>query len=97
MYHFISQLFRHLQFQFAFIENFKQNCNYSCVWVCEKQNPGKLLSAYKHIECDRKASKALMMVIMMMMMMMIAVNKNGITQAEPTFSVGGVFWWVGTG
>jgi len=38
-----------------------------------------------------------MMVIMMMMMMMIAVNKNGITQAEPTFSVGGVFWWVGTG
>lgn len=47
MYHFISQLFRHLQFQFAFIENFKQNCNYSC--VCEKQNPGKLLSAYKHM------------------------------------------------
>jgi len=43
MYHFISQLFRHLQFQFAFIENFKQNCNYSCVCVCVKS---KILENY---------------------------------------------------
>jgi len=77
-----------LQFQFAFTQNLSKTA-ITTVSVRKAKSWKITVHIQTCVECHRKASKAAAMMLMIMMMeMMIAVNKKGITQAEPTF------WWV---